>query len=65
MFFLMSHIIVNKYYPGISSQIIIGCICYILFFLIMSDLLSDDICEQYRYYIYTVAIIDVILSILH
>ena len=50
MFFLITHIFIGKYYPNVVTQFIIGCICYVVSFLIISDVISHETYEQYKYY---------------
>lgn len=46
----MTHIFIGKHYPNIVTQFIIGCICYIVSFLIIRDIISIETYEQYKYY---------------
>lgn len=50
MFFLIAHIFIGKYYPNVITQFIIGCICYVISFLIVRDIISIETYEQYKYY---------------
>ncbi len=50
MFFLITHIFIGKYYPNLVTQFIIGCVCYVVSFLILRDIISVEIYEQYKYY---------------
>ena len=51
MFFLVTHILIGKYYPSLFTQFIIGCTCYILSFLIIKDVITDINFESCKYYV--------------
>jgi hypothetical protein len=60
MFFLITHVLIGKYYPSLVTQFLIGCTCYMLSFLIIKDTIFDsDNFDQYKYYVLTLAAIDV------
>ncbi|XWV26061.1 hypothetical protein QJ857_gp1019 [Tupanvirus soda lake] len=58
MFFLITHILIGKYYPSLITQFIIGCTCYILSFLIIKDIISAQCFEQYKYYALSLIAVD-------
>ena len=58
MFFLMTNLVVRKYYSRIVTQFIIGCTCYIVIFFIIKDLISENIYEKYKYYVLFLIIVD-------
>jgi hypothetical protein len=62
MFLSATHILVDKYYPDILIQIIIGCALYIILYSV-----SRNICtmpDQYKYYVLSLFCIDAIFVIL-
>jgi len=58
MFFLTVHFIVDKYYPQIFSQFIIGVVCYIITYLILSEFISVATYNEYKYYLGSLVSID-------
>ena len=58
MFFLITHIIIGKYYPSLFTQFIIGCSCYVLSFLILKDMISSETFDQYKYYAVSLVAVD-------
>ena len=58
MFFLITHVLMNKYYPSLITQFIIGCTFYILTFFIIKDIIDADSIEQYKYYALSLIAID-------
>lgn len=56
MFFLITHASIGKYYPKILTQIIVACICYILLFLILTDIIDGHI---NGYYLIPLILIDI------
>lgn len=58
MFFLITNIIAGKRYPQIATQFIIGCILYIVSFIIIVNIFSNDIFDQYKYYILALLLVD-------
>lgn len=63
MFFLITHILIGKYYPNLFTQFIIGCTFYILSFIIIKDIITNNIYEQYKCYILPLVTIDIIFLI--
>ena len=59
MFFLLSHILVGKYFPNFLTQLIIGCSFYIISLYIVRDILSKTNIDQLKYLALSAAIIDV------
>lgn len=59
MFFLVTYLLISKYYPNMITQLIIGCSCYILSFFVIRDFLSSGFFEHYKYYIMTIFAADV------
>lgn len=51
MFFLITNIVIGKYYPNLVTQIIIGCTCYVLSFFIIKDVIDNESFNEYKYYI--------------
>lgn len=49
MFFLITHILIGKYYPSLFTQFIIGCTFYVLSILIIKDIFSGNCYEEYKY----------------
>lgn len=58
MFFLITHITVGKYYTNFFTQFVIGCTCYMIFFLMLRDLISSQTYEKYKYYIFILIFVD-------
>lgn len=58
MFFLLTHILIGKYYPNLITQFIIGCICYIVAYFLIRDTVSEEMYEQYKYYGFALVGID-------
>jgi len=56
MFFLITHLIMEKYYPDIMSQFLVGSICYIFSYFILKDTIINI--DQYKYYFLFVVVID-------
>lgn len=50
MFFLITHILIGKYYSNIFTQFIIGCVLYVVSALIIHDIVSEKTYQQYKYY---------------
>lgn len=63
MFFLIVHTITGKYYPNFLTQFILGCVCYIFFFFIIKDLITDFNYDKYKYYIISLIMVDLILLV--
>lgn len=63
MFFLLTHIMIGKYYPNLFTQFIIGCICYIIAFLLLKDLYADDFIVTYKYQILSLLLLDIFFII--
>lgn len=59
MFFLLSHILVGKYYPNFLTQLIVGCSFYVISFFIFKGILSKTCIEQLKYLALSAAAIDV------
>ena len=59
MFFLITHILINKHHPNLATQFIIGCTCYVVLFLIVQERFGWDRIEPYKYYILALIAIDV------
>lgn len=59
MFFLITHILINKHHPNLVTQFIIGCTCYVVLFLIVQERFGWEVIEPYKYYILTLIAIDV------
>ena len=58
MFFLVTHILIGKYYPNLITQFIIGCSFYVISFLIIKDILTGCNYNQYKYYALALIVID-------
>ena len=58
MFFLLSHILVGKYYPNFLTQLIIGCSFYVISFFIVKGVLSKTSIEQLKYLALSAVAID-------
>ena len=58
MFFLITHLLIGKYYPSLFTQFIIGFSCYVLSFLLIKDIISDDCCDKYKYYALSLVAVD-------
>ena len=58
MFFLMVHFVIDKYYPQIFTQFIIGIVCYIITFLILSEFTSYNTYLEYKYHLCSLVGID-------
>ncbi len=58
MFFLITHLLIGKYYPSVITQFIIGCTCYILIFFIIKDIINSDCIKQYKYYALSLIAVD-------
>lgn len=58
MFFLITHILIGKYYPSLMTQFIIGCTCYVLSFFIIKDIINNEFFEQYKYYALFLIVVD-------
>ena len=54
----MTNITVGKYYPSLFTQFIIGCILYIFSFFMITDIISSDSYQKYKYYIFILIIVD-------
>lgn len=63
MIFLMTHITANKYYPLLLIQFIIGCALYILAFVIVKNIISDNQFDEYKFYICILIVIDALFMI--
>ena len=63
MFFLGTYILIDKYYPNLLIQFIVGCVCYIFAFFIIKDMISEDFFEEYKCYIVSLITIDAIFMI--
>lgn len=63
MFFLITNIFIDKYYPSIITQFVIGCVFYILLFFIIKDIISVDYINNYKYYALILVIVDFIFII--
>ena len=50
--------LIGKYYPSLFTQFIIGCVCYAVSFMILKDLIMDTTCEQYKYHVILLVMID-------
>uniref|UniRef100_A0A6C0LV12 Uncharacterized protein n=1 Tax=viral metagenome TaxID=1070528 RepID=A0A6C0LV12_9ZZZZ len=61
MFFLLIHFIVKN--PNFISQLIMGCVCYVILFFIMKDFVSNKSFQEYKYYIGSLLIIDILFLI--
>src|SRR5579863_4630367 len=60
MFFIMTNILIGKYYPSIMTQVIIGVICYATAFFILKDIISVSVYHEYAYWIGSVILLDMI-----
>lgn len=58
MFFLITNITIGKYYPNLFTQLVLGCICYIISFLFLKDFISCETYDKYKYYALCLIIID-------
>lgn len=58
MFFLITHILIGKYYPNLFTQFIIGCTFYVLTYLIIKDIIPNIYHNQYKNYAITLIIAD-------
>ena len=58
MFFLMTYILIGKYYPKITTQFVIGCVCYILSFFIINDMIESETSDKYKGHIISLIAID-------
>lgn len=58
MFFSIVNLIIDKYYPNLMTQIIIGCICYAFSFFILNEFISEALYDKYQYYIVALFTID-------
>lgn len=58
MFFLITHLVIDKYYPQIFTQFIIGVVCYIIVFLVLSELVPTMTYTEYKYHLYSLIGID-------
>lgn len=63
MFFLITHLLVGKYYPNLSTQLIIGCLCYAIIFIMLRDIVTSDFYENYKYYIFLLICVDLVFLI--
>ena len=63
MFFLITHILIGKYYPSLVTQFIIGCTCYILSFFIIKDIIDEESFNECKYYVLSLIIADVIFIV--
>lgn len=63
MFFLITHILIGKYYPNLFAQFIIGCSFFIIAFLVIKDIFSGYNFSQYKYYILALVIVDILFVI--
>ncbi len=60
MFFLITNIVIGKYYPSLVTQLIIGCACYALSFFIIKDVMDSESFNEYKYYILSLIAADII-----
>jgi|SRR5271154_1741075 len=58
MFFLITHLIIGKYYPSFFTQFIIGCTCYAISFVILKDFITVRTYEHYKYHMLFLVVID-------
>ena len=58
MFFLTTQVLIGKYYQNVFTQFIIGCTFYMLTFLIIKDIISNNSFNEHKYYILILIIID-------
>lgn len=63
MFFLITHILINKYYPSLVTQFIIGLSIFVVSFLIIKDIFSDYSFDQYKYYVLILVAIDIVFLV--
>jgi hypothetical protein len=54
---------IGKYYKSSLIQIIIGCSCYIISLLIISEFISTAIYETYKYHIFILVLMDMCFMI--
>jgi len=59
MLFLIINLTIGKYYPKFLTQFIFGCVIYIFLLFIVTDFISDQIYEKYKYYALSLFVIDV------
>lgn len=60
MFFLITHLLINKYYPNIALQFLIGFAFYAASFVILKDL-ADTCYEDYKHCLYLIIGADIVL----
>ncbi len=58
MFFLVTNIIIGKYYPSIITQFIFGIVCYSASFFILRDIITDNLYEEYKYCLGSLIMVD-------
>lgn len=63
MFFFITHLVIDKYYPNPFTQFIVGCIFYTVILMIAGELINDSIYDKYKYQTFGLIIIDVMFLI--
>ena len=63
MFFLITNIVIGKYYPNLFTQFVVGFVCYLFAFFILKDFISPDTYQMYKYYILFLIGIDAIFLV--
>jgi len=58
MFFLISNLTMEKYYSNFYVQFIVGSVCYAFTYGILSDVISSETYNSYKYYLLFLIIID-------
>lgn len=58
MFFLITNLTVGEYYPKFFTQFIVGCVLYVIVLFMLNDMVSDDLYDEYKYYIGALIVID-------
>jgi len=60
MFYLITHIVIGKYYPSVLTQIAIGSSLYVLGYFLIRDLVDEETIAIYKPYILSLIAIDVL-----
>jgi len=63
MFFSITHILIDKYYPKLFMQLLIGFACYMVALIMICDVNKKKLNPRYKYYALLLVVMDTTLMI--